>query len=106
MQEAAPLPDRTLRRRRPVEFATSARAQPDTNALVALASQFRSGPPSMPAPETSVCVEVETPEGNFELVAVYVPSIARKDGVKVPTQHAMHALMARGAGRPQAFVAT
>ena len=88
------------------EFATSASSTAGhrIRRYVALASQFPfrdAVPVDGPAPETSVCVEVETPEGNFELVAVYVPSIARKDGVKVPTQHAMHALMARGAGRPQ-----
>ena len=54
-----------------------------------------------PAPETSVCVEVAAPGGGFELVGVYVPSIARKDGVKVPTQHAMHARVAAAGARPQ-----
>lgn len=53
-----------------------------------------------PAPETSVCLEIESPEGRFELVGVYVPSIARKDGVKVPTQHAMNVRMAHAASRP------
>jgi exonuclease III len=70
---------------------------------VIVASRFPlldAAPVDGPAPETSVCVEVETARGRFELVGVYVPSIARKDGVKVPTQHAMNARMSAAATRP------
>ncbi|MEO8541729.1 MAG: endonuclease/exonuclease/phosphatase family protein [bacterium] len=70
---------------------------------VVVASRFPFGEaPAVegPAPETSVCVDIETPDGRFELVGVYVPSIARKDGVKVPTQHAMNARMVDAASRP------
>lgn len=70
---------------------------------VAVASRFPfhdAAPVDGPAPETSVCLEIESPEGRFDLVGVYVPSIARKDGVKVPTQHAMNARMAHAATRP------
>jgi exonuclease III len=70
---------------------------------VAVASRFpfrAAAPVDGPAPETSVCLQVEAADGCFDLVGVYVPSIARKDGVKVPTQHAMHARLADAATRP------
>lgn len=70
---------------------------------VSVASRFPfcdAAPVDGPAPETSVCLEIESPDGAFELVGVYVPSIARRDGVKVPTQHAMNARMAHAATRP------
>jgi len=73
------------------------------NRYVVAASRFPlhdTAPVDGPAPETSVCLEVGTPWGGFELVGVYVPSIARKDGVKVPTQHAMHARLANADARP------
>jgi exonuclease III len=70
---------------------------------VAVAGRFPfrdAAPVDGPAPETAVCLEIETPQGRFELVGVYVPSIARKDGVKVPMQHAMNARMTHAASRP------
>lgn len=70
---------------------------------VAVASRFPfepAAPVEGPAPETAVCLQVAAPGEPFELVGVYVPSIARKDGVKVPTQHAMHARMAAAKDQP------
>jgi len=87
------------------QFATSASSVEGyrMSRYVTVASRFPLGesvPVDGPAPETSVCHEVEAPGGRFDLVGVYVPSIARRDGVKVPTQHAMHARMAAAAARP------
>lgn len=68
---------------------------------VASCFPFRDAAPvEGPAPETSVCLEIESPDGRFELVGVYVPNIARRDSVKAPTQHAVNARMAHAAHRP------
>ncbi len=88
-----------------VNFATSSSSVLGhrMSRYVAVASRFpfrAAAPVDGPAPETAVCLEIETPDGAFELVGVYVPSIARKDGVKVPTQHAMNSRMAHAATRP------
>ncbi len=87
------------------QFATSASSvlghRLSRYVVVASRFPFRDAlPVDGPAPETSVCLEIESPDGRFELVGVYVPSIARKDGVKVPTQHAMNVRMAHAASRP------
>lgn len=86
-------------------FATSHSAESDgrMRRFVVVASRFpvkEALAVVSPVPATSVCLEAQTPGGTFELVGVYVPSIARKDGIKVPTQHAMHARMASGVARP------
>ena len=88
-----------------IHFATSSSSvlghRMSRYVIVASRFPFRDAAPvDGPAPETSVCLEVDSPDGAFELVGVYVPSIARKDGVKVPTQHAMNARMAHAAKRP------
>lgn len=86
-------------------FATSASSVSgrQMGRYVAVASRFAfdmAAPVDSPAPETSVCLDVHAPGGSFDLVGVYVPSIARRDGLKVPTQLAMNARMAGASARP------
>lgn len=70
---------------------------------VAVASRFPLSPAppvNGPAPDATVAVEVGAPEGRFDFVGVYVPTIARTDGVKVPTQMAIHERMRQALERP------
>lgn len=56
--------------------------------------------PAVLAHEATVAVEVRAPGGRFDLLGVYVPTVARADGVKVPTQLAIHARMRSALERP------
>jgi exonuclease III len=70
---------------------------------VAVASRYPLGavaPVACPAPESTVAVGVDTGEVAFELLGAYIPTIARKDGIKVPTQLALHDRVRQAAGRP------
>jgi exonuclease III len=88
------------------EFRTSVDAvggAAGPNRYVAVASRWpmRSAEPvGSPVPQTAVCEVVESPDGPFDLVGVYVPSIARADGVKVPTQLAIRERLRRCSERP------
>lgn len=53
-----------------------------------------------PFAASAVSVEVRTPAASFDLVGIYVPTIARADGVKVPTQRAINERMREALLRP------
>ena len=73
------------------------------NRYVVLASRWAledASPVECPAPQTALCAQVDSPSGQFDLVGVYVPTIARVDGVKVPTQLAIRERMRASSLRP------
>ncbi len=89
-----------------LEFRTSVDAiggAAGPNRYVVVASRYplaAADSVASPAPQTAVCAVVHAPAGAFDLVGVYVPTIARIDGVKVPTQHAIRERMRAASQRP------
>jgi exonuclease III len=87
-------------------FVTSADAPgsvPVLGRFVVIASRYplaACAPVLAPAPDATVAVQVDAPSGPFELIGAYVPTIARPDGVKVPTQMAIFERMRHAARRP------
>lgn len=62
--------------------------------FVAIASAWSTTPglpAAVPAPEVVVCVEVDSPWGPIDLVAVHVPTLARGRALKVETEEGLAA---------------